>query len=200
MSPPSSCLFFTLLCLIGPASCIVGGVRGGEISDEVSCDVPSSLPFCIPDEDYDKHQRPVPTEPTQVYVLMHVVGIEEISDSDLTMTLHVDFDIRWKEPRLSLTENRSIWDPFDPRQEWQVVDQELVEKHLWVPDLTVYNMKGFHQGSVLRPNGMAKIFRDKTLHYIVSSRVTVGCNFYFESFPLDRQMCEFFVGSYGLAK
>ena len=37
----------------------------------------------------------------------------------------------------------------------------------------------------------------ETVEYMFAARVTIGCNFDFDDYPLDSQSCELFLGSYG---
>ncbi len=166
------------------------------------CDDPeviSTLPFCL-NSDYEKHIRPEVKEATHINIKLKITEIEKIDDSNLTMTVHMDFDVQWRDQRLEITENTTIWDTSDPMQAWVILDQELVDDYLWIPDIAVYNLKEFQMSWVLHPMATVDLFPDKTIHYVFAARVTFGCNFFFENFPLDRQQCEFFVGSYGHTK
>ncbi len=157
-------------------------------------EVTATLPFCI-GPGYEKYIRPEQDRATHIGIKLKITEIEKVDDSNLTMTFHIDFEINWKEPRLVLTNNTDVWDPDE--QEWITVDQELVDEHLWIPDVAVYNLKEFQMSWVLHPLASVDLYPDKTINYVFAARVTIGCNFFFESFPLDRQECNFYVGSYG---
>lgn len=159
----------------------------------------ANLPFCIND-DYEKHVRPQQEEATHVEVKLKITEIEKIDDANLTMTFHMDFDLAWKDPRVEVTNDTEVWNATDPMQEWITIDQELVDKYLWIPDIAVYNLKEFQMSWVLHPMATVNLFPNKLIHYVFAARVTVGCNFFFENFPLDKQECEFYVGSYGHTK
>ena len=67
---------------------------------------------------------------------------------------------------------------------------------LWVPDIYIYNLKELVTGSVIKKLSDLNVARNKTLSYTFAARATVGCNFLFDNFPLDKQTCKFAVGSY----
>jgi len=46
-----------------------------------------------------------------------------------------------------------------------------------------------------RPQTSLRIFANSTLEYRFSARATIGCSFFFDNYPLDRQECDFLVGS-----
>ncbi len=67
--------------------------------------------------------------------------------------------------------------------------------YLWVPDISIYNLK---QLATLEMVTSLRIYKNSTIKYRFSARLTVGCSFFFSNHPIDKQVCDFLVGSSSL--
>lgn len=127
-----------------------------------SCQSPKAnqvLPFCLPEE-YLKHLPP-PTqrdEPIAVHLHIRIRDVTLIDDLSLTAELQLFLDMYWVEPRLNLTQNRSVWD----KQSQTSINPDLLDV-FWVPDLDVWNLRTFHINRVLYNVGSLEIYPNKTI-------------------------------------
>lgn len=177
--------------------------KGPDCKDE---SVVTTLPFCL-NEGYEKHLRPKPGEQMIVDVKFTFNEIEEVNDKELSMTIDMHVRLSWEEPRLEITEVYNRTDSKDEARKnnqtvdehedmGKKVDQEIIQ-HLWTPDVSILSLKRFELGKLIKQLATLKIFRNKTVSYSFGTRATVGCSFFFASYPLDTQTCDFKLGSYG---
>ncbi len=168
----------------------------------------SLIPLCL-ESDYEKHVRPgSPREPIKVEVHLRINEIEDVSPEGLSISYHVQIDLRWVDPRVRATRAA-----FDTPDAGEIVDTvvkrpEHVERrrqidtdyldYLWVPDLMIYNLKHMSTLDMLRPQSSLFVYRDSTIEYRFTVRPTVGCSFDFAAYPIDHQECKFFLGSFSL--
>ena len=152
--------------------------------------VPESLPFCLP-ADYEKSMRPPDLKyATRIEIETRVEEIEKISDTNNTMTLMVHLRIKWKDPRINITNRGPAW------QSAKAISRDIVDTYFWVPDVTVYNLKSLKMAKVIHPTSLVRLHENKTVEYTFGVKVTVGCNFTFYDYPFDYQYCKLLLGSY----
>ena len=74
-----------------------------------------TLPFCLND-DYEKHVRPKEGELLDIYTQMIIDEVEFVSDVNMTICFLVQFEMKWEEDRLQITNDTSKWNVSDPKQ------------------------------------------------------------------------------------
>ena len=67
------------------------------------CTVPQSI--CLPDE-YVKFELP-PASPTTVQIGVDIKDIPKVSDKDFSVTLNAYFIVKWKDPRIIVSDSRN---------------------------------------------------------------------------------------------
>ena len=111
---------------------------------------------------------------------------------DFTVSIQMYLGVRWREPRISRTTNRNI--THFGEDSFTALDTKFV-RHLWVPDVYVYNMK--YGSRVLKDlDGRLFVVNNDEIFYRQELIITVWCPLRFEFFPLDHQKCHFKLGSY----
>ena len=91
--------------------------------------------LCIP-EDYDKSE--MPKEKVQVLIDMDIVEILDVNDLEYTATFFMYFGVRWNDSRLINNATSNVLN----------LDVDFL-KHLWVPDVFIYNYRSFETSSVI---------------------------------------------------
>ena len=162
----------------------------------------SSL-VCIP-EGYLKGE--VPDKPTVVRTRIEINNILEVNDKKMRITLDFYQELIWVDNRI-----RTKLSPGGA----SVLNNDCINQ-IWMPDLWIKNLFDFKLLGVLKPTtgliitvqdrcGAAKhcsnknqnLEQDTLVTYNMEAQATIHCNFFFLSYPLDTQYCEFQMdGSY----
>ncbi len=171
--------------------------------------LPSSAkdPFCL-ETGYEKHIRPNPRQPIKISVYIRVNEIEDVSAEGLSVRYHLQVTLRWVDERVNTTPAFRVRDSKEIIQRAMLGDKAEISRtidtdylhFLWVPDVTIYNLKQIVSLEMVKPQTALKIYRNSTLEYRFSARLTVGCSFFFNNYPIDRQVCNFLIGSSSMTK
>ncbi len=155
-----------------------------------------------------QHVRPNPDKPIKVGIDLRINEIEDVSAEGLSVRYHLQFTLRWRDERVQTTSAFGVTDSREIVQ--RVMDPKRMEvsrsmdtdflNYLWVPDITIYNLKQLATLEMVRPQTSLRIYKNSTIEYRFSARLTVGCSFFFSNYPIDKQVCDFLVGSSSLTK
>ncbi|XP_075249837.1 gamma-aminobutyric acid receptor subunit rho-1-like isoform X2 [Convolutriloba macropyga] len=140
-------------------------------------------------KNYENRLRPGPKGnprgPLMVNVSLHIVNIGPVSEFDMTFKLGVYFRQFWVDSRLKFNGNRSV-----------TLSEDLLDA-LWLPD------SFFHSEIISNVHKVTKenvFFRIEPTGYILMSiraTVTSRCPMNLRYFPMDTQICELRIASYG---
>ena len=158
---------------------------------------PKHLPFCLL-EDYEKDLPHLIEKPLNIMVLCTFDDVLQINDADSTITFSMTLAITWTDDRIQILSNSSHWRGYwgDGKMKWSQLHTDWLG-HLWHPDIDVANVKYFAVKTVKEEQASLDLSEDKTLWYEFPVQVTLNCpRFDFRTYPLDTQICEFFIGSY----
>ncbi|CAF0774946.1 unnamed protein product [Adineta ricciae] len=137
-------------------------------------------------KNYDANIRPNYGEsPTKINFDILVSSFGPIQDIDMSFTMNCYFRQRWRDERLQFDEEVGVL-PLSTR---------MLER-LWRPDTIFYNSKYSYLHTIPTSNRLWRLFPNGSIWY--SSRITVKarCNMNLRHFPVDTQICRFFVGSF----
>jgi len=141
---------------------------------------------CI-EKDYDKMALPDLEEATEVHTSFELRDVIDIDDEKFTITFSMYFGLQWKEPRLRNYDNSTSPD-------WMAIDLDFAN-NLWLPNIFIYDLKEFKTIHVLHKLAALYVVKEGELFYQQSAHVTFLCGMRFESYPLDRHVCRFRLGS-----
>ena len=154
---------------------------------------------CIPNN-YMKEDAP--EIPTIIKTKLEIDNIREINDKEMRLTFEVYLELLWVDNRIiTLSTNKPV-----------VLNNKIINK-IWKPDLWIKNLYNFKVHTVIEPTIGLMITKgndckdsfchnsrnevDTNIHYNMEAEVSVYCNFKFDGYPMDTQICEFIMdGSY----
>ena len=162
--------------------------------------------WCLP-SDYNKNVPPWRyrelanlTLPWYYNFSFEIFDVQEIHDSDRTLTIDMYFGIFWMEPRLKINMTAIEKDIEAHTVESNVgrfigIPMNNMED-FWYPDLEIFGLSRFDFSSVLKPMASLKVNNDKVFRYLVRVRTVLSCEMDFRRYPFDSQECLFRVCSF----
>ncbi|OQR76967.1 glycine receptor subunit alpha-3-like [Tropilaelaps mercedesae] len=117
----------------------------------------------------------------KVYVALHIMDIDEISEANMGFRLHTFVIDMWKDNRLKLSqllENSSV----------RIVPEEIYSK-IWKPDMIFVNSKGGYLFKQSVTNRFVKILDDGYLYRTTRYLFQVDCLMNLQKYPMDTQQC-----------
>ena len=146
---------------------------------------------CIP-ENYSKSVLPFQNQTNDIQVDFQLVRILKVSDHEYTITLLLQLDMRWIEPRLkpiSRDKRRLV-------NNISVID--LPKDLIWMPDIFIYDFHSIkNRGSGYIDFEKVLLLNESLIQYINVMEIVLYCPMKFDSYPLDSHICHFKLGSYG---
>ena len=159
--------------------------------------------ICLP-KNYQKGD--MPTKPLLVNMSMVIPnknGVRDVDDDKMTITMDLHIMLYWFDNRI-LT-NFTTEEKIEGRIPFGV-DQI---KHMWKPDLYIYNTSTFKTLAAMDPlaglsvltnfywdeYGKGPTINGTLIEYYIEAEVTIYCNFNLYLFPMDEQECELKIGS-----
>lgn len=138
---------------------------------------------------YDKRIRPnYGGPPVDIGVTMHILSISSVSEVQMDFTLDFYFRQFWKDERLGYGLGHGINN--------LIVGAEVVEK-LWVPDTFFVNEKSAYFHVATTPNSFLRIYPSGEILRSIRLTVTASCPMDLKYFPMDRQLCNIEIESFG---
>lgn len=145
----------------------------------------------IKNKDYDGSVRPnVTGGPVVIDIETYISSVSSIDEKDMEFSLDMFFRQRWKDSRLT-------YQPLpDKGINQRVILSPELSKYVWQPDLYFRNSKDARFHMVPTQNVLFGVSPDGSI--LLSARITtvLACQMNFREFPMDRQTCHFYVGSY----
>ena len=152
-----------------------------------------SSTICIP-KGYRKGE--LPTVPLEINTAIEVNNIREIDDKKMTVSLEFH-------PQLVWADNRIVTNLTETEKKTGKVLNNINLENIWKPDLLIENLHTFKLHSILEHvsglaigNGLAVGLKNETvIWYEFSAKASIYCNFDFLRYPMDKQECNFTIGS-----
>ncbi len=153
-------------------------------------------------EDYNVHVPPtnltrasngsVIHSPLVVYFSINLRNVLGVNEKEQLLSLECTIRMFWRDKRISLAPGAI------PEGSDYITFKPEAAKHFWVPDVFVDRAKSLRMPTYLTRPASLRIYSDSTLRY--SSRVNfdVACPMDFHRYPVDSQMCEVNLESFGL--
>ena len=177
---------------------------------ELTCDSSKSsyqLPFCLP-SNYEKHIKPGGDGQTEILSEITVKEVEKIMDAKMKIQFHFEIVLSWRDERIHLAgkgindshgkylQNRNDAEDKEEENYLQILDENLLDEQIWMPDVTFVNLEEFRQEHMITRLANLRVYPNKTFEYTFEAKVVVGCHFHFERYPFDRQECKILMGSF----
>ena len=187
-------LMHTIVCLDGRNKATFSDWFNEE---EYSVDCPGGIllspNICVPNG-YRKGELPM--IPLEINTAIEVNNIREIDDKKMTVSLEIHPQLLWPEPRINANLTQ------EQMKKGKVLNNINLE-NIWKPDLLIENLHTFKLHSVLEDmsglsigNGLAVGLKNETvIWYEFSAKASVYCNFDFLRYPMDKQECNFTIGT-----
>ncbi|XP_063710980.1 gamma-aminobutyric acid receptor subunit pi-like [Symsagittifera roscoffensis] len=138
---------------------------------------------------YENRLRPGPKGnprgPLKVNVSLHIVNIGPVSEFDMTFKLGVYFRQFWVDSRLQFNGNKSV-----------TLSEDLLDA-LWLPDSFFHSEIVSNVHKVTKENVFFRIEPNGEILMSIRATVTSRCPMNLRYFPMDTQVCELRIASYG---
>ena len=152
--------------------------------------------LCIP-SGYNKQIKPPLKENETnniIYIDFNFVHVLNVHEQEDAITLKSSIYITWEEPRITILSNATSED----FKHWGILPKEFKD-HLWLPDVYIYNVLRIGKYNFLDDFGNLYYLIQKNGSHLISYRIEVEiemfCKMYFQSYPMDEQVCHFLIGS-----
>ena len=150
------------------------------------------------DPEYNIHEAPIRNDgiPIDVNVTINLRNILEVNEVAQLISLETSIRLFWKDwrvradmPKLNSTHNQ----PY-------LTLHPNAAQYFWIPDIFIDRSKMLRAPTFYVKPASLRIYHDQTLRY--SSRVNfdVACPMNFQKFPVDEQLCEINLESFGHTK
>ncbi|XP_055320045.1 gamma-aminobutyric acid receptor subunit beta isoform X4 [Sitodiplosis mosellana] len=138
---------------------------------------------------YDKRVRPnYGGPPVEVGVTMYVLSISSVSEVLMDFTLDFYFRQFWTDPRLAYQKR--------PGVETLSVGSDFI-KNIWVPDTFFVNEKQSYFHFATTSNEFIRVHHSGSITRSIRLTITASCPMNLEYFPMDRQLCQIEIESFG---
>ncbi len=150
---------------------------------------------------YNVHQAPTNPPapngthtPLQVNFSINLRNVLGVSEKEQLLSLECTIRMFWRDRRVSLAPG-AVGDSSDSKT--YVTLNPSVAHRFWTPDVFVDRAKDLRVPTYLTRPASLRVYADSTLRY--SSRVNfdVACPMEFRRFPVDEQLCEVNLESFG---
>ena len=196
---------FVIVLLLVFSPCNISLVKAidGSITEKVGdgrnyeIDCPGgfrlSSTICLP---LGYRRGELPQTPTEINTAIAINNIREIDDKKMTVSLEFHPQLVWEDKRIVTNFTT------EERMKGKVLNSIYLEK-VWKPDLFIENLSSFKLHSVLDDisgfaigNGLMLGLKNETIiWYEFSAKATIYCNFQFFRYPMDKQNCNFTIGT-----
>lgn len=142
------------------------------------------------DPNYNIHEAPVRNSghPIDVNFTINLRNILEVNEVAQLISLETSIRLFWIDWRVRADL---------PENDTYMTLNPIAAKHFWIPDIFIDRSKNLRVPTFYVKPASLRIYRDQTLRY--SSRVNfdVACTMDFHKFPVDEQLCEINLESFG---
>ena len=142
------------------------------------------------DPSYNIHEAPVRNNgvPIDVNFTINLRNILEVNEVAQIISLETSIRLFWKDWRVRAD--------LPPNKTYMTLHPNAA-KHFWIPDIFIDRSKMLRVPTYYVKPASLRIYHDQTLRY--SSRVNfdVACTMDFHTFPVDEQLCEINLESFG---
>ena len=131
--------------------------------------------------------------PFTVNTTIFMSRLDEVDDLAMTYTVTMTFMFVWRDTRMRLV-NEEGGDGCD--EDYLIIDKNL-EKRLWRPAFYIFKNIKSNVVNTYDDSAFLKVIpsQQNKIIWVLRMRTAVGCDMTFTMYPMDRQTCEFTIGS-----
>ncbi|XP_053405864.1 neuronal acetylcholine receptor subunit alpha-7-like [Mercenaria mercenaria] len=177
----------TLYSVIG---CVLLSTAFNVLSSALLPDEQALLQKIFTDQQYDNSVRPVYNSSKNVEVQFGftLIQIMDMDEKNQLLVLNAWLEMQWKDERIG----------------WNISDYNGLEvvrlpaKHLWLPDIVLYNNADDYTAGFMPINAMVDF--NGTVFWPPPARLKSSCKVDITYFPFDHQVCKLKFGSWSYDK
>ncbi|XP_076059352.1 glutamate-gated chloride channel-like isoform X3 [Oratosquilla oratoria] len=124
---------------------------------------------------------------TTVKINIMIRSINKIDDYHMEYSVQVTFREQWNDDRLNFNDS-------DGKIKYLTLTET---DKIWMPDLFFKNEKTGHFHDIILPNLYFRIFPNGDVLYSIRISLTLSCPMDLRLYPLDTQVCQLLMASYG---
>ena len=132
-----------------------------------------------------------------IQVFINNLQILRVDENENTLTLKLQVEIVWNEPRLTLLPNVTEKEMEHIENEGYDLPKEFMD-HLWLPDTYVYNVHKIEKYNFIRHFEYLWYWQENNQNWIgyeTEVKIVIFCKMIFDDYPIDEQVCYFLLGS-----
>ncbi|XP_050733408.1 glutamate-gated chloride channel-like [Eriocheir sinensis] len=130
---------------------------------------------------------------TKVVINIMIRSINKIDDYHMEYSVQMTFREQWRDDRLAY-KNSSIFNETAGKIKYLTLTET---DKIWMPDLFFKNEKTGHFHDIILPNTYIRIYPDGDVLFSIRISLTLSCPMNLKLYPLDTQVCELLMASYG---
>ena len=132
-----------------------------------------------------------------IQVFINNLQILRVDENENTLTLMLQVEIVWNEPRLTLLPNVTEKEMEHIENDGYDLPKEFMD-HLWLPDTYVYNVHKIEKYNFIRHFEYLWYWQENNQNWIgyeTEVEIVIFCKMIFDDYPIDEQVCYFLLGS-----
>ena len=139
---------------------------------------------------YSIHEAPIYTEgvPIDVNFTINLRNILEVNEVAQLLSMETSIRMFWKDWRVRAD--------LDEGKDYLTLNPTAA-KHFWIPDIFIDRSKSVRVPRYYVKPASLRIYDDQTLRYSSRINFDVACSMDFHKFPVDEQLCEINLESFG---
>ena len=139
---------------------------------------------------YSIHEAPIQTKgvPIDVNFTINLRNILEVNEVNGIISLETSIRMFWRDWRITAQ--------LDEEKEYITLNPS-VSKYFWIPDIFIDRSKNVRVPTYYVKPASLRIYGDQTLRYSSRINFDVACSMDFHKFPVDKQLCEINLESFG---
>ena len=155
------------------------------------CDQADDLKSIKFDDDYNYHAYPKPkneSEPLSVGFQVNLRNVLEVNEVSQICALETTIRLFWIDNRVKMA--------FPEVHEYVTLNPKAAER-FWIPDIFIDQAKEMRIPTYFTRPASIRIYNDSKIRYATRVNFDVACKMEFQNYPLDKQICEIKLESFG---
>ena len=158
--------------------------------------------LCIP-SGYNKLSKPplnnITDKFNNIKVFIDFIQILSVDENQNTITLKLNLEIVWNEPRVTLLPNVTKEEMEHIIVNGYVLPKEFTD-HLWSPNTYIYNVQNIKKYNYKFIHNFENHWywqdnNENWMSYETEVEIIILCKMIFNDYPIDEQVCYFLLGS-----
>ena len=128
-----------------------------------------------------------------IQVFINNLQILRVDENENTLTLKLQVEIVWNEPRLTLLPNVTEKEMEHIENDGYDLPKEFMD-HLWLPDTYVYNVHKIEKYNFIRHFEYLWYWQENNQNWIgyeTEVKIVIFCKMIFDDYPIDEHYIDF---------